>query len=474
MSSFFSQLSTAATPVFFLLLALMVKLFLVTSYLIVIYFVVKIARRTLGEKMGVQAKYYSWYALLLSFPLSAASWNSGFKLTIYELLYFEQTAVPIRILVFIWFAICTVLCAREIVLHRQTKKAIKGTCSFSDPHGLVQRAADLVHLRAGHIQVVKADFIRSAASYGVFKKTILLPADYSSRYSEAELYLLILHEMVHLKNWDTIKLYVLSFAKCWLWILPLFRSQFLQDTEILCDNRVMGLKASERDTYGELLVRECSVKNKMHSVAFSNSYHTIRNRLEALYDYPPERQRFLLMVGLLFFVLLATFVWSCFNPADWLEISAQNNQGLELYVLVNDPVIGEGVPVIPGYVGALAQHQNADGFDLMGLYTTESPAPSEVALFTNTYEITNGQIQIDRPALYEALTHLEEQNLSILGVQFNTSTFNLNMPQMTASDFDSIGYQLQELENSDERYLISPVKKRGLALYLYLIAAHWL
>ena len=67
-----------------------------------------------------------------------------------------------------------------------------------------------------------------------------LPQGDAQRYTSAERDLLLLHEMRHIKNHDTVKVQWLTIAECVVWTRRAMRKGFIRDSEILCNNQGLG------------------------------------------------------------------------------------------------------------------------------------------------------------------------------------------------------------------------------------------
>ncbi|MDL2218281.1 M56 family metallopeptidase [Christensenellaceae bacterium OttesenSCG-928-M15] len=229
----------------------MLKCFLISFYCAIIYLGLRLVKRLRGQRMRIRTCYYSWYALFFSVPLSGLAFNDAIKLPFYDAFlgcftmnFPELNAItdqalhailnltrmarlwqPVLFyLTVIWLLVIVLKCLRQIVLNIKLRHQIKKQDAFADPNNLKQKAAREFGLQADKIRVIAAEFIRSPVSYGIFKKTILLPHDYAVRYTSSELYLLLLHEMGHIKNHDTVKIQLLSIAECFIWVLRPMRN----------------------------------------------------------------------------------------------------------------------------------------------------------------------------------------------------------------------------------------------------------
>lgn len=427
----------------FLFLAIMLKCILISLYCAIIYLVIAFIKRLAGSRMRIRARYYSWYALLLSFPLSGLAFNNAIKLPFYDWFlgsfsmdFPELTAVseeeltailnltrmakllgPILFyLTVLWLLVITWKCLRQIVLNIKLQKQISRQTVFDDPGQLKQKAAQVFGLRADKIQVVAADFVHSPVSYGVFKKTVLLPHDYTTRYTSSELYLLLLHEMGHIKNHDTVKIQLLSIAECFILILRPMRKGFIRDSELLCDNRVLGVLQDSRDTYGELLIRACSEKTLVRGLAFSGSFHTIKARIESIYSHKPEKHRIAAFAIATAILLASSAVYASQVPAGWLTIRQAETVIDDVRVCYIDDESGEECSESLFFL-ADSPMPVADG-EYVEYSSGEAIENVESQNLNQLYSYTGGQLRVDRYALYQYLLPYIEDGLRVTGVDF--------------------------------------------------------
>lgn len=482
----------------FLILAAMVKCLLISFYCAIIYFIILLIKRLAGHRMSIRARYYSWYALLLSLPLSRMEFSNAIKLPFYDIFLgnigvnfreadvltsedmaalpglFEKFAL-LRPLLYgltaLWFVVIIAKCLRQLVFNVKLQRRINRQESFSDPNNLKQKAANVFGLRADKIHLVAADFIRSPVSYGVFRKTILLPHDYVSRYTSAELYLLLLHEMGHIRNHDTVKLQLLSIAECFIWTLHPMRKRFIRDSEVLCDNRVLGVQKNDRDIYGELMVRECSTQNLVKGLGFSDSFHTIKIRVESIYSHKPEPHRIALFAVAIAFILACHFIYASQFYSKWLSTEVEpipshvdvyyiNKEGDERYTSIDylDAALGseEGELVFklddtsPYYTTNNYQLQ-VDGY---AIYEYLSPYISDGLQLT--------KVRISLPPEYSVSTRRE-------ALLWDGTTGGIVIPTRTYE------IELRELEllSKTDRY-IEFIHELSFDERVYKFVAHWL
>ncbi|MDL2259080.1 M56 family metallopeptidase [Eubacteriales bacterium OttesenSCG-928-K08] len=482
MNDFFDQLLRTSNPILFFLLALMVQSILICLYGALIYGALFCVKAALSKRMSARANYFSWYALLLSLPLASASWNMPVKVALYACLSSGMRwQIISKTLLLAWSAVVVIQLVSQIALTQKINRAIRHLPAFCDSGHLQEKAKRAVGLKTKRLRILVADFVTSPVSYGVFTTSILLPKDYDSRYSAQELYTLLLHEMVHIKNHDTAKAFFISLAECFLWILRPLNQPFRRDTELLCDNRVIGLDASSPNVYGDLLLKECSHSSAVRGIAFSDSYHTLKYRLEGLFRYKPEPHKAAAWaIGLALLPLIA-MVYSYWQPAPWLILSEEYNTQFEVCVEQYDPLFDDTIQTRA--IELLTVPQVSANGEIVEVCTTDLEQSPEHIQLQQTFEIVDGSLVIDVRALHEALHPLQEQGIPIGRVIFQSPNFIVDTSDAPIDllrglssfykqyEFDMTAFA--DSQTNDDYYTI-PLEKRGVEENLYLLIARWL
>jgi hypothetical protein len=200
-----------------------------------------------------------------------------------------------------------------------------------------ERAAAAFGLSTKNIHIVQAEWVTSPLTYGVIKKTILLPLGFEEKYSDEQLYLLLLHEMAHIKNGDMAKFYFIRYLSALFLIPPGFVKAFKRDTEILCDNRVLGVTNTSAKIYGGLLVDVCSKEaSQIKGFAFSDSYKALKSRILAIQYLRPVRHRLSVFAIAMGLCCVWAFVWAWNVPSQWYRDSHPGNLEIEAGFVFED------------------------------------------------------------------------------------------------------------------------------------------
>lgn len=135
------------------------------------------------------------------------------------------------------------------------------------------------------VSVVASDQVAGPLAFGLFKRYIAVPQDFTKTYSPAERELAIAHEMAHHKSGDLFANLAAFIILCLQWFNPvawMSWSAFRFDQEAACDARVLaGKGAEERAIYGQALARTAFDGVPTFATAL-NSPKTIIERLRRL------------------------------------------------------------------------------------------------------------------------------------------------------------------------------------------------
>lgn len=148
---------------------------------------------------------------------------------------------------------------------------------------LLSEAEEIAYIDG--VSVVSSDHVAGPLAFGLFKRYIAVPQDFTKAYSPAERELAIAHEMAHHKSGDLFANLVAFIILCLQWFNPvawMSWNAFRFDQEAACDARVLaGKGAEERAIYGQALARTAFDGVPTFATAL-NSPKTIIERLRRL------------------------------------------------------------------------------------------------------------------------------------------------------------------------------------------------
>ena len=148
---------------------------------------------------------------------------------------------------------------------------------------LLSEATEIANING--VRVVASDQVAGPLAFGLFKRYIAVPQDFSKNYSLVERELAIAHEMAHHRSGDLFVNLAAFMILCLSWFNPvawLSWNAFRVDQEAACDARVLAGKcAEERAIYGRALARTAFDGVPIFATAL-NSPKTIIERLRRL------------------------------------------------------------------------------------------------------------------------------------------------------------------------------------------------
>ncbi|MBE6641846.1 MAG: M56 family metallopeptidase [Ruminococcaceae bacterium] len=129
-------------------------------------------------------------------------------------------------------------------------------------------------------RIVEVSGLPSAFVYGIFRPTLVLPKE--NELNEK----IVLHELFHLKNRDTLWSVIICFFRCLHWCNPLIvycANRAINDMESRCDQYVLErLEGEERREYGHILLSMANERfsKTPGSTCINNGGKNIRARIE--------------------------------------------------------------------------------------------------------------------------------------------------------------------------------------------------
>lgn len=197
--------------------------------------------------------------------------------------------------------------------------------------------AELLFEDAG-IAVHRCDTVDGPMAAGIFRRHILLPRDFDTRYSRRELDLALAHEVAHHCRGDLIAncaaLAILSLH----WFNPVahraYRA-FRTDQELACDETVLAdVPVDQRHAYGTAVVKSATDRALIAACAL-NHKHQLKHRLKMMARRRNDRMRTLSGGALALAAIVAG-----------LALTASDRLAAETVDAIEPPVVVE-VPDVP-------------------------------------------------------------------------------------------------------------------------------
>ena len=173
-------------------------------------------------------------------------------------------------------------------------------------------------------QLLEKDGAATPMTFGYVRRKLVYPPNI---YNEEEMSLILQHELVHLKLWDSwYKTFLLIVCDLY-WFNPIFllmKHMAYQDVEYVCDEYVTKkMNDEEKQSYGTAILKTVvgkSEKGVPSMVQFAVSKKRLKSRLHNLFEF---RNWYLGIVPLLFtFIVMSAFIMGISFSIKEVPVSA--------------------------------------------------------------------------------------------------------------------------------------------------------
>jgi TonB family protein len=193
------------------------------------------------------------------------------------------------------------------------------------------------------------------AVYGLWRPTIVVPADFDLRYSEEERQLMHAHERSHVTSGDLLVNAMVAVLRSLFWFNPLLHAAsrlFRHDQELACDQRVIARHPQSRRSYGEAMFKTQLAAGPLPLGCHWGYGHPLKERIAMLKQPIPARARVLTGSALMLALSLGVgFTAWATQPAQ--EQAAQATTG--------EPSMPEDLQGTPPLYPQLAVDQKLSG-----------------------------------------------------------------------------------------------------------------
>ena len=332
----------------------LLPMFLVSITILAAYFygIQGAVRMTLSTCFGIFLSICLYYpALLLILPLlrkhiSARScamlWLLPNYLYIVTQSYMELPSpllvIPLKgnwvwMLLMIWFAGFALILAWKMVEHLLFRHQILAGASAVTDQRILSIWKELLSetdFKKPKFKLVFSPTAATPLTIGLFKRStrIVLP---DREYSNEELKLILLHELIHIGREDSWSKFFMIFCAAMCWFNPLMwiaMRKSADDMELSCDETVL-LNADEatRKQYA-LLLLDTAGDERGFTTCLSATANAMRYRLRSV-TKPQKRHSGALIVGAAFFILAMT--------SGYVALAFDGNSGAEVLYQSGEP-----------------------------------------------------------------------------------------------------------------------------------------
>lgn len=154
----------------------------------------------------------------------------------------------------LWLAVAVALAARQVIgllLLRRGVAAVPVRDSAFD------EACATLGMPPGYAGLTFADAAPGPCSWGVRRRQVFVPRDFIACYSPEERCSIYVHELLHLRRRDSLKLSLIMLARALFWFHPAVRhalSVAVDDIEITCDLETIRQPGIDPRKYAHLLL----------------------------------------------------------------------------------------------------------------------------------------------------------------------------------------------------------------------------
>lgn len=132
------------------------------------------------------------------------------------------------------------------------------------------------------------------AVVGLWRPVVVVPADFSTRYTPREQGLILAHEAVHVRRRDPLMNAVCALLQCALWFHPLVHMatrRFRLDQELACDAAVMQDHPALKRSYADAMLKTHMSTQAALIHCHWQSIHPLKERIMQLQHTPPTQLR---------------------------------------------------------------------------------------------------------------------------------------------------------------------------------------
>jgi beta-lactamase regulating signal transducer with metallopeptidase domain len=336
---------------------------------------------------------------------------------------------------FIWMLGSTAFLAVHLASYLYYKKQITKKGKRVQDTEILCRIEELKReLRIkGTVDAVEFPEAASPMLTGFFKPVLVLPTE---RYTPAELYFILKHELVHCKRRDVSAKLLFTAANAVHWFNPLIwmmRRRAAVDMELSCDERVVqGADYAARKAYTETLLstlRKNTVKRTVLSTQFYGGAEIMKKRFQNILNRGGRKNGAMLFTA----AALLTVILGTLTGYSVSRVKADNLPGKEGDGVI--PAQGRLYGYISGFDGETVtidrqfwvtdgdadwrpEYNDAAGFEVVDAQETDITYPlSEDCAYSILENHHTPVVELDKKGFEDCLSEMEYPVLWILQVQ---------------------------------------------------------
>lgn len=196
-----------------------------------------------------------------------------------------------------------------------------------------------------NVYILVSDEAKTPSISGVFAPKIILPADMLKRLDSKQMEYILMHELMHFKRKDMLKIIIGEAAACVHWFNPIVhicKRYLRQDIELGCDEMVLdNLAADNHKNYGDILFK-ISTNESSKKLGFVSAYMAVWNkkklkeRLMMIKNYTVKKMVLSSVIILICAVFLLVACTSAFDKKPVYIDDENDDSPLQVYVMYWD------------------------------------------------------------------------------------------------------------------------------------------
>lgn len=243
--------------------------------------------------------------------------NSGFNIQEAAALIYFSVA-----LIFITFKLANYIIFRKNIKARCVKAPVKITetvCQVAKKHGM--------DFKKRRVDICICKIIPGPMVFGILKPTLLLPGN---NYDEAKLKMLLSHEIVHIKRYDTSYKLFLTLVCAVHWFNPIVHimvQKAFRDLEISCDSKALqGSSTEDKKQYSLMIIDIASLnyKDKLPALftSFDGGAGILESRIKNILSANVKKEGHLILVFVLLIAIISGNSVQIHNKSEFPVMSA--------------------------------------------------------------------------------------------------------------------------------------------------------
>ena len=274
-------------------------------------------------------------------------------------------------------------------LHRRVVQTESTPPGMAALHALLDACRDQLRI-ATPIRLRITGAVSSPSLHGVFRPTLLLPADLHETLTPDQVRFIFLHELAHFRRFDVLLNWLTTIAAALHWFNPLVWlavTRVAEERELACDALALdALDRGERNAYGQTVIRLLDDLRGPAlvpaAVGMATTRHQAKRRIQMIATFRKESRRAAWFAVAVAAIALAT-----------LTDASAGERGTRKRVMVHKAAEHAYIQQLEGIMST--QFASASVEDVVRAVSTSAGVAIKFADGVLTDEIRNARIKLD-------------------------------------------------------------------------------